>query len=105
MRWRGLHRSARPKRRTCEKWRGGNDLGAANMTLRKVNEFTSPGMQIQSPGGLSFDPKDVSAVESRGGTDPRLRLLFRNGGEVSILFYRNVDGGPPDVYGMARRIR
>jgi len=73
--------------------------------IRRIDEFCPAGMQIKSPGGLSFNPQHISAIEAYGEEEPRLVMRFVGGGSTTVLFHRNVDGGPPDVYGLARRIR
>lgn len=62
-------------------------------------------MQIRSPGGLSFIPSHIIAIEAHSEpADPRLVLHFYGGTKVTIRFYRNVNGTPPDVYAMKQAI-
>ena len=81
--------------------------------LRRIDEFCPPGMQIKSPGGLSFRLEDVSALVANGNAGEeeliiylgrRNGLLQRDAHQISITFYRNTDDGPPEVYQLKRNI-
>lgn len=68
-----------------------------------VNLPCPPGMQIASPGGLSFDPDEIVALETYSSPFPRLVVHFRFG-SVVVTFHRNVDGGPPDISELKKNI-
>jgi hypothetical protein len=72
--------------------------------LRNIGEFCPPGTQISSPGGFCFDPSQIVSLEAYGGRNGKLVFHFVGGTTTIVTFYANVDGGPPDVYGMYRAV-
>lgn len=74
------------------------------MTLHSISEFCPKGMQIRTPGGFDFDPATVTGIESYADAGGERLVLHSQSSVVTFTFYRNVDGGPPDVYGLAHNI-
>jgi hypothetical protein len=72
--------------------------------MTRITKFCPPGMQIASPGGLSFDLDHLAAVEVTDGRDGTLVLHYVGGGSTTLRFHSNHDGGPPDIYGLKRNI-
>lgn len=71
------------------------------MRIRQISEFCPKGMQIASPGGASFILEHVAGIEV---TKDRLDIHLIGGQTIVVAFYRNVDGGPADVYRLAGNI-
>lgn len=69
--------------------------------LIDISKCCPTGMQIVAPGGLSFNPLHIAGLEA---DRERLVIHFVGGSGTTVLFHRNVDGGPPDIYGLKRNI-
>lgn len=72
--------------------------------LISVSKFFPAGTQLASPGGLHFDPTEVTAVEAKGEPDGYLRIILRSGADIRLMFHRNVDDGPVDIYEIKNNI-
>jgi len=72
--------------------------------LKNICDFCPPGTQIKSPGGVSFDPSQLVAVVATETYGEGLLELHTPGGVIKFEFYRNVGGGPADVYAIHRAI-
>ena len=73
--------------------------------LMSIGEFCPSGTQIEKPGGFSFRPKDVTAVEVNGRNSPGGIMLHFGTSSVLVEFYYNVDGGPAEIYAIAAAIK
>lgn len=71
----------------------------------RITEFCPKGMQIASPGGLSFDLNSVASMAANEDAPTgSLTMNFKGGGSIVVTFYRNVDDGPPRVYELKQNI-
>lgn len=63
------------------------------------------GMQLATPGGLTFDLRAVTALEAK--SEPHGYLIIHlQGSSVKLTFHRNSrDSGPADIYGLKREIQ
>lgn len=59
--------------------------------LRSISEFSPPGMQISSPGGLMIDPKRIIGIEASGRYHI-VTIHYGGGDKTTIEFYPNTDG-------------
>lgn len=75
--------------------------------MRKIEEFLPPGTQMSSPGGLSFEPRHVAAVEASENShngNPEVIIKYVGGQKSVLKFHRNIDGGSAKVYAIKQNI-
>ncbi len=71
--------------------------------LRHINEFVPYGTQLKSPGGLIFDLTCIATIESVGEPNGYIKL-YMGREPITLLFYRNIDEGPADIYEIVNNI-
>lgn len=73
--------------------------------LVKLSDFFPDGVQQKSPGGVSFELSDVTALVRTGEPNGYLNIFVRGGKEpIHVTFHRNTDGGPAPIYEIAWNI-